>query len=756
MLGEANLEKVRALNEMAAGRGQSLAQMAIAWALRDGRVTSALIGASSVAQLDDSLDALANLDFSPTSSTRSTATPPRAGSTCGHSRAQGDVGDPVVLGLDVGTTSAKAVAFDADGREHGAGDHAYPLREPEPGRAVQDPAGSSSGAAARARRRPPRARRAPTSAASRSAPRCTALVRARRRRPAAHRPADLGRHAGRRRGGAAAPRAPRPARPHGDPAAPDGAPGQAALVRASTTRDVVARARAGAASRSSSCSGSPGAWASTFGRLGHRAARPAHAATGTPRRSRSPGSRRAARRSSCHDRRLALRRPRATGLPAGCRSSPGPATARWPMSAWARCAPASRRARSARAARCGSCVERAGHRSARAAFCYALVPGLWVVGGAINNGGSVLRWLATRWPRPRARTPWTGCSTRPPRCRRAATALLMLPALLSERAPHWSVLPRGAYVGLRARTAAGHLGARRSRASACSSRSSWPRCATRATRSARSGRRAASPAARCGGRSSRTRSACRSASRPATRARPSARRCSGWTRSASSTASSARPSSCRSRPSSSPTRRAAAVYARLRPAFAGAPRGARPGVRGAPRRPRRAAGVLSRAHGRCGSARPSRRWDSRPSPCSRAAAAAPAKSVGASGGRPTSTSRSVAMSRKVRSSSPWSRRVWATFGRSPDVTRAVASSPSRSPCSRSRSRGRLLADALGARQAVGRVAAQSDEVRHLGRVDRRSARRTSSGPMSSGPSCRRAGRAPGRGPRRTGTCRGRR
>ena len=52
------MEKVRALNAIADGRGQSLAQMAIAWTLRDQRVTSALIGAGrSVAQLEDSLAA---------------------------------------------------------------------------------------------------------------------------------------------------------------------------------------------------------------------------------------------------------------------------------------------------------------------------------------------------------------------------------------------------------------------------------------------------------------------------------------------------------------------------------------------------------------------------------------------------------------------------------------------------------------------------------------------------------------------------
>jgi len=64
LLSEEALARVRSLNEIAQRRGQSLAQMAIAWVLRDPRVSSALIGASSVAQLEDSLGALANLSFS--------------------------------------------------------------------------------------------------------------------------------------------------------------------------------------------------------------------------------------------------------------------------------------------------------------------------------------------------------------------------------------------------------------------------------------------------------------------------------------------------------------------------------------------------------------------------------------------------------------------------------------------------------------------------------------------------------------------
>jgi L-glyceraldehyde 3-phosphate reductase len=63
LLTEQALAKIRALNEIAARRGQSLAQMALAWALRDPRVTSALIGASSVAQLKMNVAALDRLDF---------------------------------------------------------------------------------------------------------------------------------------------------------------------------------------------------------------------------------------------------------------------------------------------------------------------------------------------------------------------------------------------------------------------------------------------------------------------------------------------------------------------------------------------------------------------------------------------------------------------------------------------------------------------------------------------------------------------
>jgi L-glyceraldehyde 3-phosphate reductase len=64
LLSDANIARIRALNAIARKRGQTLAQMAIAWVLRDPRVTSALVGARTVQQLDDSLDAVNNLAFS--------------------------------------------------------------------------------------------------------------------------------------------------------------------------------------------------------------------------------------------------------------------------------------------------------------------------------------------------------------------------------------------------------------------------------------------------------------------------------------------------------------------------------------------------------------------------------------------------------------------------------------------------------------------------------------------------------------------
>ena len=63
MISDENLARIRALNEIARGRGQTLAQLALAWVLRDRRMTSTLIGASSVQQLEDNVATVRNLDF---------------------------------------------------------------------------------------------------------------------------------------------------------------------------------------------------------------------------------------------------------------------------------------------------------------------------------------------------------------------------------------------------------------------------------------------------------------------------------------------------------------------------------------------------------------------------------------------------------------------------------------------------------------------------------------------------------------------
>ena len=86
MLSDENLAHVRALADIAAQRGQKVSQLALVWALRDPRVTSLVIGASSVAQLEENVAALATSTSPPRNSRRSTSTPSTAASTCGGGR----------------------------------------------------------------------------------------------------------------------------------------------------------------------------------------------------------------------------------------------------------------------------------------------------------------------------------------------------------------------------------------------------------------------------------------------------------------------------------------------------------------------------------------------------------------------------------------------------------------------------------------------------------------------------------------------
>jgi gluconokinase len=102
-------------------------------------------------------------------------------------------------------------------------------------------------------------------------------------------------------------------------------------------------------------------------------------------------------------------------------------------------------------------VERPGVDRRRSVFCYALIPGRWIVGGAVNNGGVVLRWAGEALapdlgPHPEAALLKLAADVAP-----GSDGLLMAPYLLSERAPHWSSEPRGAYVGLTRHHGRGHL-----------------------------------------------------------------------------------------------------------------------------------------------------------------------------------------------------------------------------------------------------------------------------------------------------------
>jgi gluconokinase len=93
----------------------------------------------------------------------------------------------------------------------------------------------------------------------------------------------------------------------------------------------------------------------------------------------------------------------------------------------------------------------------RRVFCYALLPGRWIVGGAINNGGAVLRWAGQALAPdlgPHAEAQLLELAGKVPA---GSEGLLMLPYLLSERAPHWSSVARGAYVGLTRHHGRGHL-----------------------------------------------------------------------------------------------------------------------------------------------------------------------------------------------------------------------------------------------------------------------------------------------------------
>jgi gluconokinase len=102
-------------------------------------------------------------------------------------------------------------------------------------------------------------------------------------------------------------------------------------------------------------------------------------------------------------------------------------------------------------------VERPAVDPERRVFCYALTPGRWVVGGSINNGGVVLKWIGDALAPDLGEHPEAALVALAAEAPVGSDGLIMLPYLFSERAPHWSTLARGAYVGLTHQHGRAHL-----------------------------------------------------------------------------------------------------------------------------------------------------------------------------------------------------------------------------------------------------------------------------------------------------------
>jgi gluconokinase len=357
----------------------------------------------------------------------------------------------VVVGVDVGTTAAKAVAFDARGNELGSGEFGYPLLEPELGEAVQDPAALIDGAlhairdaVAGARERGARIAGLSLSCAMHALAALdghdrplTPIVtwadmraaeqaeRLRRERPELHDRTGTPLH----------PMAPLPK----------------LVWFAENEPETFAAARRWVGVKELVVARLTGTWA-----LDHSMA----SGTGLLNLEALDWDREALEVAGIGPERLAPLAPATerlslsadaasllgleTGLPVVIGAADGP-LANLGVGA-VRPGVAACSIGTSGALRL--MVERPAVDPQRRVFCYALTPGRWVVGGAINNGGVVLRWVGE------ALAPDLGehaeealvalAEQAPP----GSDGLIMLPYLLSERAPHWSSLARGAYVGL--------------------------------------------------------------------------------------------------------------------------------------------------------------------------------------------------------------------------------------------------------------------------------------------------------------------
>jgi gluconokinase len=368
--------------------------------------------------------------------------------------------ETVVLGVDIGTTSAKAVAFDAAGRAVGSGEVAYPLLEPEPGQAVQDPDVVLDGtvAAIRAAVAAARANDARIAALSLSCAMHSLVALDGDGRPltpvltwADMRSAEQGQRL----------RAEHP-QLHDRTGAPlhpqtpltklvwfaEREPATFAAARrwAGLKELAIARLTDGWAVDHSIASGTG---LLNLERLDWDAQ--ALALAGVDRDQLAP--------LVPADERLSLSAAAAeqlgldAGLPVIAGGGDGP-LANLGVGA---VRPGVAAVSIGTSAALRLMVRAPAIDPQRRAFCYALAPERWVVGGAINNGGVVLRWAGE------ALAPDLGEHAEAQLLALAAempagsAGLIMLPYLLSERAPHWDALARGAYVGLTRHHRRGHL-----------------------------------------------------------------------------------------------------------------------------------------------------------------------------------------------------------------------------------------------------------------------------------------------------------
>jgi gluconokinase len=370
------------------------------------------------------------------------------------------MGANVVLGVDIGTTSAKAVAFDADGRELSRGEAGYPLLEPEPGQAVQDPDAVVDGTLG--------AMRAAVNSARDQGARVEALSFSGAMHSLVGLDAD---------GRALTPlitwadmRATeqadrlRAAHPElhdrtGTPLHPM-APLPKLLWLAEHEPDTFAAARRWAGIKELVVARLTGAWA-----VDHSIA----SGTGLLNLGALDWDREALAVAGIDAEALS------TLVPTTERFELGPAAATelgleagLPLIVGAADGPLANLGVGAVRHGVAACsigtsgalrlmVERPSVDRRRSVFCYALTPRRWIVGGAINNGGVVLRWAGEALapdlgPHPEAALLALAADVAP-----GSDGLVMLPYLLSERAPHWSSDPRGAYVGLTRHHGRGHL-----------------------------------------------------------------------------------------------------------------------------------------------------------------------------------------------------------------------------------------------------------------------------------------------------------